>query len=73
MPSLSSFGIYESNQKGTKGGLGLTSGHAYYQNLFYNIGAHSTVGDPRFINPANNDFRRRKLLRSYEMFGRVLA
>jgi hypothetical protein len=24
------------------------------------LGAHSTVGDPRFVNPANNDFRLQK-------------
>ena len=24
------------------------------------IGTHSTVGDPRFVNPANNDFRLQK-------------
>lgn len=43
------FGIYESNQKGTKGGVGLTSDHAYYHNLFYKIGAHGAYRTPFYF------------------------
>jgi parallel beta-helix repeat protein len=43
------FGIYESNQKGSKGAVGPTSGHTYYHNLFYKIGTHGAYRIPFYF------------------------
>lgn len=40
------FGIYESNQKGSKGRVGPTSDHEYFNNLFYSIGSHGSYRTP---------------------------
>jgi hypothetical protein len=48
------FGIYESNRKDARYGTGPTSDHAYYNNLFYNIGAYGAYRTPFYFRGTTN-------------------
>jgi parallel beta-helix repeat protein len=43
------FGVYESNRKDARYGTGDTSDHEYYNNLFYNVGAHGSYRTPFYF------------------------
>jgi parallel beta-helix repeat protein len=49
MISNAGFGIYESNQKSTAGGVGPTSDHQYFNNLFHNVGTHGSYRAPFYF------------------------